>query len=159
MNKLLTGQDVIKNGSGYVLAGFNRRIGGWSQHEAFKYPNEVTSADLHGGWDLADKMIREGKLYYIHNFHSSHECDGYAFQFGGFWVCNTCGRKSVDQEWWTIKIYQDGNAWCCVGLDFKDLQESDCYAFGDTREESIKNYGDLMVQKEQADEMVEMDQI
>ena len=149
MNKLLFGDDVIKNGAGYALAGFNRRVLGSTQSEAFKYPHERVNRELHGGWELADRMIREGKLYYVHNFHQSHECkDGWAFQYGGSWVCNGCNHSHLDKPWWTIKVYKDGNAWCCVGLEFEDLQESDCYSFGDTREESIKNYGDLMIQQD-----------
>lgn len=37
-------------------------------------------------------------------------------------------------------IFLDGNAYCVVGPEFVNLQESDCYAFGDTREEAIANY-------------------
>lgn len=37
-------------------------------------------------------------------------------------------------------IFLDGNAYCVVGPEFVDLQESDCYAFGDTREQAIANY-------------------
>ena len=37
-------------------------------------------------------------------------------------------------------IFQDGDAYCVVGPEFVDLEESDCYAFGDTREQAIANY-------------------
>lgn len=39
-----------------------------------------------------------------------------------------------------IKTMKDGDAWCCIGKDFTDLQSSDDYEFGDTREEAVKNY-------------------
>ncbi len=34
----------------------------------------------------------------------------------------------------------DGDAYCVVGPEFVDLEISDCYAFGDTREQAIANY-------------------
>ena len=43
------------------------------------------------------------------------------------------------------KVFQDGNEWCCIGIDFEDLQASDNYAFGETREAAIENYGKLML--------------
>jgi hypothetical protein len=38
-------------------------------------------------------------------------------------------------------IFQDGEQYCVVGPDFVTTEESDCYAFGATREEAIANYG------------------
>jgi hypothetical protein len=37
-------------------------------------------------------------------------------------------------------IFLDGSSYCVVGPDFVSLGESDCYAFGDTREQAIANY-------------------
>jgi hypothetical protein len=37
-------------------------------------------------------------------------------------------------------IFLDGNSYCVVGPDFVSLEESDCYAFGDTRQQAIANY-------------------
>ncbi len=126
------------------MAGFNRRVYGQSYADAFQYPHERQDRAMYGGWNLADKMIRDGKLFYRHNFHHGFGCDGYAFEYGGTMVCNTCGHKDLQREWWNIKVFKDGNAWCCIGTGFENLQESDNYAFGDTREEAIKNYGELM---------------
>jgi len=139
-----TAQDYI-NGEGAILAGFNRRIQGFSYNEAFKYPNERRNRELLSGWELAEYMIDKGKAYYVHNFHESHQgCkNGHAFIYGGTWACNTCNTDGFQKDWWVIKTYKDGDAWCCVGEDFTNLQESECYAFGDTREDAIKNYGDL----------------
>jgi hypothetical protein len=39
-----------------------------------------------------------------------------------------------------IKTIKDGDALCCIGKDFTDLQSSDDYEFGDSREEAIKKY-------------------
>lgn len=46
--------------------------------------------------------------------------------------------------WYWALMVQDGEAWICYGVGFEDLQASDNYAFGDTREEAIANYGDKM---------------
>jgi hypothetical protein len=37
-------------------------------------------------------------------------------------------------------IFLDGDQYCVVGPDFVSTQESDCYAFGVTRDEAIANY-------------------
>jgi hypothetical protein len=38
-------------------------------------------------------------------------------------------------------IFLDGDQYCVVGPQFVSTEESDCYAFGATREEAIANYG------------------
>ena len=38
-------------------------------------------------------------------------------------------------------IFLDGGQYCVVGPDFVSTEESDCYAFGATRDEAIANYG------------------
>lgn len=40
-------------------------------------------------------------------------------------------------------IFLDGDSYCVVGPDFVDMDESDCYAFGVTREQAIANYAAL----------------
>ena len=144
-----TGQDYIKNPCSSSISGFNMRIGGHSYNDTFQYPHERQDWDRQGGWDLADKLINEGKIFYLHNFHQSHgDCpNGHAFPYGATWVCNTCNSERLDKPWWIIKTYMGANAWICVGEKFKDEQESDCYAFGNTKEEAIKNYGDILSQK------------
>ena len=37
-------------------------------------------------------------------------------------------------------IFLDGGQYCVVGPEFVSMEESDCYAFGATREEAIANY-------------------
>ncbi|PCI54177.1 MAG: hypothetical protein COB36_10835 [Alphaproteobacteria bacterium] len=141
-----TGQDYIKNPCGSSIAGFNLRQGGHSYNETFHYPHERTDGHRHGGWELADRLIDEGKIFFLHNFHSSHGgCpNGFAFPYGSTWACNTCNNDHLDKSWWAIKVMKDGDAWCCVGEEFINLQESDCYAFGDTKKEAIENYGTVM---------------
>ena len=41
-------------------------------------------------------------------------------------------------------IFLDGESYCVVGPEFVSVEESDCYAFGDTREQAIANYGARM---------------
>jgi hypothetical protein len=139
MNKLLLAQDLLKSASGEFSGGFNSRILGDLYGEACDYPNPARSL----GWWKADEMIREGKCFSVQRF-PHHPCSGYAFPYGGSWVCNTCGHKDIDKTWWTIKVVKDGNAYCCYGLDFVDLQESNNYAFGGNFAEAIENYGKLM---------------
>lgn len=37
-------------------------------------------------------------------------------------------------------IFLDGDQYCVVGPDFVSVEESDCYAFGSTRQDAIANY-------------------
>ncbi|MBX3288630.1 MAG: hypothetical protein KF855_04725 [Acidobacteria bacterium] len=37
-------------------------------------------------------------------------------------------------------IFRDGGQFCVVGPEFVSVEESECYAFGATREEAIANY-------------------
>jgi hypothetical protein len=37
-------------------------------------------------------------------------------------------------------IFQDGDAYCVIGPEFVSVEESNCYAFGETREQAIANY-------------------
>lgn len=102
---------------GYCRGGFNTRLSGDSRLKNLNgVPAGSIWAERNAGWELADKMIREGRIF------SKTKIDGKEIEF---------------------KCYQDGNSWCCVGPDFENLQESDCYAFGDTREEAIQLFSQL----------------
>jgi hypothetical protein len=37
-------------------------------------------------------------------------------------------------------IFLDGDQFCCVGPEFISMEDSDCYAFGATKEEAIASY-------------------
>jgi hypothetical protein len=37
-------------------------------------------------------------------------------------------------------IFRDGDSYCVVGSDFVSIEESDCYAFGETRSQALANY-------------------
>jgi hypothetical protein len=141
------GQEYFSDGS--AIAGFNRRVSGQPHSQAFAHDNERHNGPMQAGWNHADKLVAEGKVFSLNlGFHHTHEnCSrtwSGAFHYGGFVVCNGCGRKDIDKDWWWIKCFMDGNAWMCHGPGFEDLQASSNFAFGATREEAIKNYGDVM---------------
>ncbi len=138
--------------AGNAVLGFNCRVMGHSYNETLR-GRTWGVGEVSAGWRLADDMARKGKIYATHNFHHSHECRGHAFPYGGKFVCETCtwpGYPDLCKDWWQIKCYPDGNMWCCVGPDLEDLQASDCFALGDTYDEAIKLYGDLMIAKAKA---------
>lgn len=139
--KLLMAQDIFQNSSRLdreFLAGFNSRVGGQNSLE------QCDSVEFLRGFYRANKMINDGEIYFTKRF-SHPPCNGFAFKYGTTWVCNTCQREQLDKPWWNIRVQKDGDAWCCVGEGFSDLQESDNYAFGDTRDAAIKAYCDLML--------------
>ncbi len=37
-------------------------------------------------------------------------------------------------------IFLDGGQYCVAGPEFVSMEESDCYAFGSTKQEAIANY-------------------
>jgi hypothetical protein len=148
-NKYQDGQEVLGANNGSAICGFNRRLDSPDLTEAFKYPHEWKNGSMVAGWELADKMIAEGKLYFKHNFHYLDCPRGHAFMYGGTMACNTCNTDSFQKEWWKIKVFKDGSDWCCIGTGFENLQESDNFAFGDTRAEAIDKYGKLMHSMEQ----------
>jgi hypothetical protein len=145
MNRFAYAQDILKNSAGSLGAGFNRRVSGMPYLTAFQHQHERGDRDMVAGWDKASEMIEAGQIFFVHNFHHLECQTGHAFLYGGTYVCNTCQRDHLEKEWWKIKVQKDGNAWCCVGNGFVDLQESDNYAFGDTRELAIQAYGELML--------------
>lgn len=143
-------QDFFKDCEPSWGAGFNTRVLGQGEPfatECWDYAQRIY------GWWKADEWFRKGDIYAVHVF--PHGCDGFAFQYGGYWVCNTCGRKGFDKDWWQIKCAPDGDAWCCVGPGFENLQESDNYAFGDTRDAAIEAYGKLMTEREKTEDQHE----
>lgn len=139
MEKLKYAKDLIKTHSGSVKGGFNMFIDG---HDSPK-PNDCYDYyERIQGYDYAKEMAEKGAIAFTHKFKC--RCGGYPFQYGGFWVCNSCGTKHAEEEWWKIKVEKDGNEFCCHGLDFEDLQSSSNYAFGKTFSEAIKNYEGIM---------------
>lgn len=147
-NKLQTYQEVFGMARDPSYAGgFNQRVYG----DSFK--DMVGSYDIgprSAGWYKADEMIRDGRIYFVHPFPHSDSPRCHAFPYGGTWVCNGCERSRLDKPWWRIRAFKDGSAWCCVGEGFENLQASDNYAFGDTRDAAIAAYGQLMQSTEAA---------
>ncbi len=142
MEKLKLEQDLIKTHNSSVSAGFNMFIYGYSQPLHTEYYDHYPR---YQGYSFAKEMAKKGEIAFTYNFKC--KCGGYPFQYGGFWVCNECGGKNVDEYWWKIKVEKDGNEFCCHGLDFINLQKSENYAFGKTFNEAIDNYEKLMSNK------------
>jgi len=94
------------------------------------------------GFTAAEMRVCGGFLYYTHVFKCA--CGGTPVKVAGYWCCHDCGSPGIDSSWWNIKVCRDGDAWCCIGEGFNDLQSSDNYAYGDTREDAIEVYGRMM---------------
>lgn len=145
-NKFLTASDLLKNPmsfSGDFIGGFNSRLFGDSYQETcgYPHPSHVVGSRA-SGWEAANRMINNGKIFYRHIF--THDCKGVSFNYGGTHVCNTCGRRDINKNWWIIKIVKDGDMFMVMGEGFKNLQESNNYAFGETKEQALMNYQKLM---------------
>ena len=101
-------QDFLPDtASGEACGGFNTRVLGYSFSECMdgiSAPSERWGQRC-AGWTLADKMIREGKIF------------------------SRIKTKNGDIE---FKCFPDGDSWCCVGYGFVNLQESNNYCFGNT---------------------------
>jgi hypothetical protein len=142
MEKLKTAQELIKANNSYVYAGFNQFIYGNSSPKRSDYGNsEQWYAELQG-YDFAKKIAKEDGIAFTEKFKCETE-NCHPFKYGGFFVCNTCGGKGVDKDWWKIQVEKDGNMYCCHGLDFINIQESNNYAFGETFEKAIEEYKKL----------------
>ena len=139
MEKIKTAQELIKTSNSSVASGFNMFIYGDDYPLHNEYHDHVARQQ---GYDYAEEMAKKGEIAFTHKFKC--RCGDILFQYGGFWVCNSCGTKHAEEEWWKIKVEKDGNEFCCHGLDFKDLQTSSNYAFGKTFSEAINNYEGVM---------------
>lgn len=143
MRTLKYARDLIKSRNSSITAGFNMFING---HPRITYGDGYSDAyDRIQGYEYAEKMAKENGIAFIRPFECKGRTNCSPFQYGGFFVCNSCGMKGVDKDWWKVYVEKDGNEYCCKGLDFKNIQESDNYAFGKSFEEAIQNYGSLMI--------------
>jgi hypothetical protein len=143
METLKYAQDLIKSNN-YVSAGFNQFINGNKEPKRTDYGSPEQWYSESQGYDYAKKMAKEEGIAFTHIF-KCEKSGCFPFNYGGFMVCNSCGNKDVDKEWWRIKVEKDGNQYCCHGLDFVNLQESENYAFGHDFETAIENYRSLML--------------
>lgn len=144
METIKYAQELIKANTN-VMGGFNDFINGWSEPKSHEYGDKNEWHARLQGYKYAEKMAKEDGIAFIYPFKCGKSSECYPFEYGGFFVCNSCGKKSVDKEWWKIKVEKDGNEYCCHGLNFINLQESENYAFGKTFYESIKNYEKVML--------------
>ena len=145
MKTLKTAQELIKTSNSSVAGGFNQFIRGSSKPKSTDYGDNQQWWSETQGYEFAEKMAKEDGIAFTHVFKCGKESGCYPFDYGGFFVCNTCGIKSVDKEWWKIQVEKDGSQYCCHGLDFVNLQESENYAFGYSFDEAILNYEKVML--------------
>lgn len=146
MKELKYAQDLIKTTNTSVASGFNMFIKG---HPPISFSDGYHDAGaIMQGYEYAKKMAEEDGIAFTHPFKCG-QSNCHPFKYGGFFVCNICGRKDVDKKWWKIQVEKDGDAYCCHGLDFINIMESDNYAFGDTFEEAIKEYEKAMLKNQE----------
>ena len=112
-----TAQDYMdKYSGGEARGGFNSRLQGLTNAETCGGYIGSRWAERNGGWELADGMIKAGKIFSEIRLENGKRLE--------------------------YKCMPDGNAWCCISPEFENLQESDCYTFADTREEAIIKFID-----------------
>ena len=128
-----------------VVAGFNQFIYGMPEPRYSDYGDKSQWYAEQQGYNFAKNMAKENGIAFTHVFKCRLDSHCHPFSYGGGFVCNNCGGSNLNKDWWLIKVEKDGNAFCCHGLDFVNLQESSNYAFGDTFEEAISNYETLML--------------
>ena len=144
MRKLLTAQDLLTESSRNCWGGFNTFIDGGKEPRHTDYGDRREYNAQYQGYQFARKMAEKDGICFTHPFKcGSDRC--HPFMYGGFFVCNGCNNSGVDKDWWKIQVEKDGNEFCCHGLDFVNLQESNNYAFGNTFSKSIENYGMQMI--------------
>lgn len=145
MESLKTAQELIKTNDPNVMGGFNQFVYGTGKPEHSQYGDKTQWGKEIQGYEFAEKMAKENGISFTHVFKCGRSDRCFPFSYGGFFVCNTCGLKSVDKEWWKIKVDKDGGQFCCHGLDLINLQESENYAYGETFEQAISNYEIVML--------------
>jgi hypothetical protein len=138
-----TAQHIFSKISASAACGFNMFVQGDNSIHSSQYSD---FAERIQGYNKAKEMADDGKIFYTHNFGC--KCGGHAFMYGGFFVCNSCGGKSVNKDWWVIKVEKDGDQYFCHGVDFENIMESSNYAFGGTYSEAVCNYGEEMSRNE-----------
>jgi len=147
MEKLKDAQELIKANSN-VMGGFNQFIYGMGEPKRGDYGDKSQWYSEQQGYEYAKKMAKEDGIAFTYLFKcGSKNNNCHPFPYGGSIVCNSCGSNNVKKDWWKIKVEKDGNAFCCHGLDFINIQESNNYAFGHTFEESILNYEKIMLEQ------------
>ena len=124
-------------------AGFSIRINGGTYSDMTEHSDWRDGKSV--GWESADKLISEGKIFFVYPFKCERSSCPTRFQYGGFWACNSCNTHIDTPEWWKIKVIKDGNQYCCIGTGFINLQESDNYGFGNTFNDAIEDYRQKMI--------------
>lgn len=141
-NKFEHAQDICerlyKFVSAQFRAGFSIRINGGNYSELTSHSDWRDGKNQ--GFDEAERLIKEGKIFFVYPFECERESCPTRFQYGGYWACNSCNIHIDTPDWWKIRVFKDGNAFCCIGEGFINLQESNNYAFGDNFQDAINQY-------------------
>ncbi len=119
-------------------AGFSIRLNGGTYSDLTEHVDWRDGKNA--GFHEAEKLIKQGKIFFVYPFECGRDGCPTRFQYGGFWACNKCNTHISTPDNWKIKCFQDGNAWCCIGNGFANLQESDNYAFGNSFQDAINQY-------------------
>ena len=113
---------------------FDHFVDGQELQEYFgKRP--LTDANI--GYNLALNGLSWAEARLQHNSTMWDRYAGYFIQAED-WIRE--GKLYFIKDGLKIKVLKDGNSFCCIGEHFKNLQESDNYAFGETFEDAIENY-------------------
>ena len=142
MENLKFAQDLIKTSNSSFITGFNKFILGYTEPNYQDYGDKDKWYAESQGYQCSENMAKDKGIAFTHNFNC--ECGGKVSIYGGRFLCDSCGRVGIDKDWWKIKVEKDGNEYCCHGLDFVNLQESNNYAFGNTFQLAIDNYYKVM---------------
>lgn len=124
-------------------SGFSIRLNGGTYHDLTEHVDwrDGKSAGFHE----ADRLIKDGKIFFVYPFECERDSCPTRFQYGGYWACNKCNTHINTPEWWKIKVEKDGDAYCCIGVGFTNLQESENYAFGNNYQDAINQYWHKMI--------------
>lgn len=144
MKKIKYAKDLIKANTN-IMCGFDSFINGRSEPKRNEYGDKSEWYGRFLGYQKAKEMAQSDGIAFIHPFQCGKSKSCHPFEYGGFFVCNACGNKNVDKEWWKIEVVKDGNMFHCRGLDFVNIQESENHAFGTTFHEAINNYQEVIL--------------
>jgi len=137
--KILDAQDLINCHYPSVNAGFNTFIQGYTYSDLM---DRYDFSEASQGFNKAEEMANAGAISFRKLFNC--KCGGGTHLYGGFIKCFKCDGDSSKVEWFNIRVEKDGNEFCCHGMSFENLQESENYAFGSTFQKAINNYEDQM---------------
>jgi hypothetical protein len=126
-------------------AGLSIRINGGTYSDLIDHSD--WREGKHAGFAEGERLIKEGKIFFVYPFECEREGCPTRFQYGGYWACNNCNTHINTPDWWKIKVMKDGDQFCCIGIGFINLQESQNYAFGKSFQDAINNYWHSVIRR------------